>query len=252
MAQFTSPFPQRPLSDWIEDLQHAEAAEDRYRALLAIHSSGDFLESVPWCRSALHDSDAGVRALAAKQIGQWRHAEEPRASDAIWQEVELDLVPLLQDADPDVRFETARSLGRIDPKLTSPGDVLLSLLDGEETQPLMIAVVVSALGERTDLDSDALVPRFRTLLGHSQAEVRENVSSVVSRWDTAALSLMIAELVLATDDDEPIVRENAVLALGKSGLDSSPILAALTRAMEDEDEGVAAAARLVHARLSQR
>ena len=136
----------------------------------------------------------------------------------------------------------------MNPQLMSARDILVSMLDDEETQPLMTAVVVSALGERQDSDASAMIPRFRKLLGHSQAEVRENVSAVVVGLGLAAAGL-VAELIAALDDDEPIVRENAAAALGGAGVNSQQVLAALSMAVGDEDEGVAAAARAAHARL---
>ncbi len=248
MAQFASPFSNRPLPAWIEDLQRAGSADDRYRALLAVISMASPPESVRWCRHSLRDVDSGLRALAAKSLGELKRRTVE--SDAAWPEISTELVERLGDEDPDVRFEAARALGRVNPQLTEALDVLLSLLDDEGTQPLMIAVVVSALGERPDADAEVLVPRYRHLLAHPQAEVRENVSAVVAGSGTVAAAL-VRELIAALDDDEPIVRENAAVALGRSGNNSPEVLAALTTAAGDDDEGVAMAARDAQARLSR-
>ena len=250
MAQFASPFSNRPMSDWIEDLQGAGSADERYRALLAVISTASPPESVRWCRHSLRDADSGLRALAAKTLGELKRRAV--ADDAVWPEIGAELAERLSDEDPDVRFEAARALGRVNPRLTEARDVLLALLDDGGTQPLMIAVVVSALGERPDADADVelLVPRFRHLLAHPQAEVRENVSAVVAGLNAVAASL-IGELIVALDDDEPIVRENAALALGRSGRNSPDVLAALATAAGDDDEGVATVARDAHARLSR-
>ena len=245
MAPIALPFSDRPLSGWIEELQQSESAENRYRALLAVNAASKPLDAVRWCRLSLGDLDSGVRALAAKQLGEWkRRALECEA----WTEVGAELADRLNDPDPDVRFEAARALGRVNPQLTSARDILVSMLDDEETLPLMTAVVVSALGERQDSEASALIPRFQKLLEHSQAEVRENVSAVVAGLGLAAAGL-VTELIAALEDDEPIVRENAAIALGEAGVDSQQVLAAISMAIRDEDEGVAAAARAAQAKL---
>ncbi len=245
MAPFTLPFSDRPLSAWIEELQHAESSDDRYRALLAVNALGESLDAMQWCRHSLDDVDSGVRAMAAKQLGEWKR----RALECeMWLEVGAELAERLNDPDPDVRFEAARAVGRVNPQLTLAHDILISMLDDEGTQPLMTAVIVSALGERQDSDADAMIPRYRKMLRHSQAEVRENVSAVVAGLGLTAAGLVV-ELVAALNDDEPIVRENAAVALGGSGVNTPQVLAALSTTTRDEDEGVAVAARAAHARL---
>lgn len=249
MAQFSSSFSNRPLSAWIEALQGAGSADDRYRALLAVISTAPPQEAVRWCRHSLRDVDSGVRALAAKSLGELKR--RVIEGEVPWPEIGTELAARLHDEDPDVGFEAARSLGRVNPQFTDARDVLLSLLDDEGTQPLMIAVVVSALGERPDATGDAelLIPRLRQLLAHSQAEVRENAAAVVAGLGSVAAELVM-ELIVALDDEEPIVRENAALALGRSGVNLPQLLAALTAASDDDDEAVAAAAREARALLS--
>lgn len=247
MAQFVSPFANRSLSAWIESLQQATSADERYRALLAINAIGQAADAVTWCRHALRDQDSAVRALAAKQLGDLKRRHP--AGILPGAEVGTELSSRLVDEDPDVRFEAARSLGQISPQFVAAREVLLNLLDDEGTQPLMIAAVVSALGERTDLDVPAMISRFRSLLGHAQAEVRENTSSAVSKFSAIAAGLT-AELIIALDDEEPLVRENAAIALGNSGASSSEVLSSLATATRDEDEGVAAAAQAAQAKLS--
>jgi HEAT repeat protein len=127
--------------------------------------------------------------------------------------------------------------------------VLVTMLNDEETQPLMLSIVVAALGERHDLQSADVIERLKVLLSHPQAEVRESVSAVVSPGSIA--EQLIDPLVAALDDDEPIVRENAATALGNSGDDGSRIQEALSIAERDEDEGVAEAARAALSKLRQ-
>src|SRR5688572_1170889 len=85
MPRFVSSFANRPLSAWVEDLQLAVSPDDRYRALQAVISLSSSDETVPWCRHALRDRDPGVRALAAKQLGETkRDAAIDVPSSTVW------------------------------------------------------------------------------------------------------------------------------------------------------------------------
>jgi HEAT repeat protein len=243
-----SQFSNRPLADWMADLHQSPDAEDRYRALLAIQSLAEPLDSVEACRRALQDGDSGVRALAAKQLGTWKRSA---TSDVVpsWSNAAQELTVKLDDADPDVRFESARALGVIDPGGSKAREILLALLDDSETQPLTLGLVISALLERTESDWNFMLPRYRRLISHPQAEVREHASAGIVKLGRMAHQL-IPELVLALDDEEPIVRENAAHALGEAMTNTDSVRIALESACSDEDEGVAEAARNALTRIS--
>ena len=241
MARIVSPFSGRSLAEWIEVLQRAESADERYRALLAVKSLGSWEEAVAASHRVLSDDDAVVRALAAKVLGESRRLDEADASP--WSEIAEALVARLSDLDVDVRFEAARALGRVRRgDAAAARDVLLSLLDEEDVQPLMLASIITAVAERSDVDLTRLALRYGTLLIHEQAEVRESVSAAVAQWGVSAAAL-IEPLLIALDDEEPLVRENAALALGRAGVASEEVAAALRVAATDEDEVVASVAR---------
>lgn len=242
MSSSKSPYQQRSLADWQRDLESAAAGEDRYRALLAINALATPFEAVSGCRAALTDAEPGVRALAAKRLREWRQLSEGAAPSPDWEGIADDLRRVLADTDPDVQFEAARALGWIWPDGDEGVTVLWRMLGDDEAQPLMLALLVTALAEHPRSCPEAHLPRLRELLRHPQAEIRENTSGLIATSVTAA-QVLEAELVVALDDDEPIVRENAAIALGHIPLKGPETCAALTRAAEDEDEGVAAAAR---------
>ena len=240
MARIVSPFSGRSLAEWIEVLQRAESADERYRALLAVKSLGSWEEAVAASHRVLSDDDAVVRALAAKVLGESKRLDEADASP--WSEIAEALVARLSDLDVDVRFEAARALGRVRRGDAAARDVLLSLLDEEDVQPLMLASIITAVAERSDVDLTRLALRYGTLLIHEQAEVRESVSAAVAQWGVSAAAL-IEPLLIALDDEEPLVRENAALTLGRAGVASEEVAAALRAAATDEDEVVASVAR---------
>ena len=242
-----SPFSNRPLCDWIQDLQHANP-ETRYTALLAIQRIGTVEEALRSNLMALDDTDSGVRALGAKQLGEQRRLVSKAPENSCWADIGNALERKLSDEDPDVRFEAARSLSLINPEIAAPRDVLLAFIHDEETQPLMLGVVASVLAERTDLEPQRLVPRLRQLIVHPQAEVREAISAIITRLGTIAAELQ-PELIVALDDEEPVVRENAAIALGNSGSTAIDVRSALENAARDEDEGVAVAAKDALGRL---
>lgn len=240
MARLVSPFSGRSLAEWIEVLQRAESADERYRALLAVKSLGSWEEAVAASHRVLSDDDSVVRALAAKVLGESKRLDEADASP--WSAIAEALVARLSDLDVDVRFEAARALGRVRSGDAAARDVLLSLLDEEDVQPLMLASIITAVAERSDVDLTLLAPRYGALLTDEQTEVRESVSAAVAQWGVSAAAL-IEPLLIALDDEEPLVRENAALALGRAGVASEEVAVALKAAATDEDEVVASVAR---------
>jgi HEAT repeat protein len=248
MARIVLPFSRHSLGEWIEILQKATSADERYRALLAVNSLGAITKVVDCCRDQLRDADSSVRALAVKLLGQ---AKSRSGADSIgWAELMCELTERLSDSDIDVRFEAARALGRIQSNDESSKGILLSLLEEDGIQPLMIAAVVSSLAERSDVDLTQLVARYTLLLTDEQAEIRESVSAAIAAWGPQA-RLMLDPLVQSIEDEEPLVRENVALALGQSGVSSEKVLRALESASTDEDAIVASVAQESLRQLSQ-
>jgi HEAT repeat protein len=240
MSRQVSSFSNRSLAEWTNLLQQGTTPEQRYTALLAMKSMAGLTETVRWSTCALRDTDAVVRALAAKMLGESRRLDSDQT--APWNDVAAELHSSLSDADPDVRFEAARTWGRIRPTDETARNVLMSLLQEAEVQPLMLASIITALAERTDLDFSALTTSYSELLAHKQAEVRESVSAAVTNWGIAAAPLVPA-LVTALEDEEPLVRESSAIALGRAGVATEQVAIALRAASSDEDDVVATVAR---------
>ena len=228
------PYSQRSLDEWITDVQRAELAEDRLRALQAVGFLAKKEETARWAAHSLKDPDATIRALAAKLLADPEivHLVNPAA----------ELVSLLSDPDPDVRFESARTL--IKRKSVENGravPILLSFLDEPETHPLMVAAIVNLLveaGSLPGLTETELLPRLRQRLAEERGEIREAVATAFAKWPKMCQTTA-DELLPLLDDSEPVVREKIAEAFGQSEIDNEKIRAALQIASHDEDSEVA-------------
>ena len=246
MPPIPKPFSSQPISDWIVQLQKDDSAEQRLRALQAIGLLAPPDEIARWAAHALSDNDSTIRALAAKLIGGLRLP--------VSAETETLLVSLLQDADPDTRFESARALLRT--KSNQSGlvpPILFTFLDEEETQPLMVASILNTFAEAEDIPSQVmseLLPRLLRFLDHDRAEVREANSTIFAKWPSLCESC-VDQLLPLLDDSEPVVREQIALAFGQSGINSEKVREGLRTASQDEDSEVARVATEALQRLGQ-
>ena len=238
MAEIPRPFVNQPLTVWIEQLQKAGSAEDRLKALQAISVRAPKEEIIRFASDSLRDSDSMIRALAAKLLGT---AQDPISADT-----ETGIVSLLEDSDPDTRFEAARALLR--KKSTKSGlavPVLLEFLDEAETQPLMVAAIINTLvdhGTGPELTEASLLPRLQHRLEDERGEVREAVAIAFAKWPQLCTSL-VDQLLPLLDDSEPVVREKIAEAFGLAGIVNEKIQTALETASQDEDSEVARVAR---------
>ena len=227
-------------------LQQDDSAEQRLRALQAISLLAPPDEITRWGTHALRDSDSTVRALAAKLIGGLRKPISDESSSS--------LVSLLQDPDPDTRFEAARALLRTKSKhadLVAP--ILFAFLDEDETQPLMVASILNTFVEADSFPGrtgSELLPRLLRFLDHDRAEVREANSAVFAKWPSLCESCA-DKLLPLLDDSEPVVREQIALAFGLSGVNDEKVREGLRIASQDEDSEVARIATEALQRLGE-
>ena len=246
MPPIPKPFDSQSIADWIAQLQKNDSPEQRLRALQAIGLLGGPDEITRWAVHALRDNDSTIRALAAKLIGGLRLS----VSD----ETETLIASLLQDSDPDVRFESARALLRTKSKRSDHVvPVLFSFLDEEETQPLMVAAILNTFVEAEVIPGrveSELLPRLLRFLDHDRAEVREANSTVFAKWPAFCESCT-DQLLPLLDDSEPVVREQIALAFGQSKINSEKVREGLRIASQDEDTEVARVATEALQRLGQ-
>jgi vesicle coat complex subunit len=234
MPEIPKPFANQSVTAWIDQLQRAESAEDRLRALQAISILAPKEEAANWSAHSLRDSDSMIRALAAKLLGV---IDKPLSPES-----ETEIVSLLVDTDPDTRFEASRALLR---RKSARSDqaipVLLAFLDEDETQPLMVAAILSTLvdhGTGDELNEAVLSPRLQRRLEDERGEVREAVAIAFAKWPEMCKPIA-DQLLPLLDDSEPVVREKIAEAFGRSGIVNEKIQTALQTASQDEDSEVA-------------
>ena len=234
MPPIPKPFSSQPISDWIAQLQKNDSAEQRLRALQAIGLLASPDEIARWSAHALCDNDSTIRAFAAKLIGGLRTPVSDQTATL--------LASLLQDSDPDTRFESARALLRTKSNQTDlVTPTLFAFLDEEETQPLMVASILNTFAEADAFpgrNESELLPRLLRFLDHDRAEVREANTAIFAKWPSLCQSCE-DQLLPLLDDSEPVVREQIALAFGQSGIKCEKVREGLRAASQDEDTEVA-------------
>jgi HEAT repeat protein len=146
---------------------------------------------------ALGDKEPRVRAAVAESIGQFCRTDPEMARDAV-----PKLTELLQDADANVRVQSAFALGRM----------------GSNAAP-----AVSVLAKLVVSDKEA---RVRKEAAKTLADIGPESRSAVQ------------ELVKALEDSQTDVRQYAALALGKIGPDASAAEPSLQKTLKDKDQEV--------------
>lgn len=156
----------------------------------------DRLGTVDAARRLAHSKKAVVRAEAGEFLGQ---SGAPEARQ--------DLLDLLQDPDPKVRWSAARGLGRLGDASTVP--VLLASLEGGRAVP--IDVVADAVFEIRDCP----VSLLREGLGSASVSTRAVAVELLGRFQVLAAA---DEIVHLLDHDPSVeVRARAARALGRMG-----------------------------------
>lgn len=236
-----NPYAQRSSEAWLAELRTATATEARYRAFVAVTELLEPAALLPVVLNTLKDTDGDLRATAATWLARGlqqgkipRHVEEsPQVQDG--------LLPLLSDVDPDVQLSAVRALSWLLPQPANLAAVVLQLLDREDTQPTSLAVLAEVCGRVPDVGA-AGIKHLQRLIAAEQAEVREAAAGALAASGRAAQGAL-HELVAALEDEEPLVRELAAVALGHLHPWDTTTRAAVEQACADEDAEVAAAAR---------
>jgi HEAT repeat protein len=155
---------------------------------------------------------------------------------------------LCGDESLDVRLEAAAALGRLDGESALALSTLQELAQRDDIQPLALATAIDVLG-RSQEAASLLQDAARAWLAAEAVEVREAALLAVSRWGAAGRPLIATVLELLEDED-PVVREQAAVAVGQLRPSLAVAREPLEAAAHDEDAAVAAAAQHALQQLS--
>lgn len=193
--------------------------------------------------AALDDSSdplGSVQAGAARSLGKLGHASEKVVSA---------LVAVLGDSNGRVRAEAAWSLGELGQVSGEVVSALVAALDDSERQVREEAArslgklgqasekVVSALVRVLDDSSDPLG------IGSVRAGAAWSLGELGQASKVVASEEVVSTLVVALNDSDWQVREEAARSLGKLGQVSEKVLSALVKALSDSDDLVGARVR---------
>jgi len=237
-----NPYAVEPLATWETRLAEPGTSETRFRAFDAIAHLATPPETCSHALRLLDDSDAELRAAAARWLSTAIRSNLLESELSPQAQTVFDrLQERLGDSDPDVRLEAARGLVWIAPESPQLEVAICGLLELEGTPSSTLAALAEVCGRLPHL-SERLSPYLRTSLTSHAAEVREAAATAFARWGARACAAE-TELAAALEDEEPIVREQAAVALGQLDCAQAATLAVLREAASDEDSGVAAAAQ---------
>jgi HEAT repeat protein len=147
----------------------------------------------------LDDPHESIRRTAAEALGK---IGDHRAISSLTQS--------LRDREPGVRAAAARSLGQLSPLEESTSAMLVELI--RDTDAGVRQAAVQALGNADTIHT--LVPRLVELTAHPEPAIRRAAvqTLLLAEADTASSALV----ALATDNDA-VIRQTAVAALGEFG-----------------------------------
>lgn len=259
-----SPFAEHSLAEWQQRAVTLLDPAERGRAFQAIvalsaGSPAAFSDQHPLL-PGLVDADPEIRGFVLRQLrrllviaatpadaGSSDSPPVTRRCPEAWAKA---AAPLLRDADPDVQFAAAALLEHSLPHRPAVQETLTSLwartaeLAELDWSNLVELIQVS---QALEPGSDRVAETFSGLLAHDRPEVREAVLRLLINWGFHGVRWE-PQIIDLLDDEDPLVREQAVLALEAQGPATDVALIALQLSATDEDECVAAAALRVLAK----
>jgi HEAT repeat protein len=168
----------------------------------------------------LRHPQADQRIDAAHQLGQMGVAAQATVPD---------LIPLLQDVNPNVRISASQAFQRMQESASATIPHLIPLLKDPN---LDVRIWVPyALAEMGDLASDA-VPELKRLSQDPNIDVRVGAARALTHIDRETRSTTLKSLVKAMQDKDPQVRQQAASSLhfmGRFAQEAVPQLQLLRR-----------------------
>lgn len=145
-----------------------------------------------------------------------------------------DVLPLLADADPEVRMAVADALGAQGPLLPTEPVHALAKRFTVESRPEVQRSILSALA-RSEKRLQAIVPVMQAGLQHAEASVRLEAVALFGQWGTAAPEELLPSVVKLAKDANAEVRQAVLQALGQLGPLARDALICLQEGLTDAD-----------------
>jgi HEAT repeat protein len=188
-------------------------------------------DSLPILERAMHDPDRRVRQTVIDTLEMLQRAATP----AIPQ-----MARLLYDRDKFIRWQTARTLGKLNPAKAAPEALpgLVRLLGDNDVDVRMAASVAL---ERFGPEAAPAVAALARAATRGDAEACIAAVHALEAIGSAAVAAVPSLTGLLSNDDNR-VRQVAAEALGRLGPAASSALPALQRALSDPDPDVRRAA----------
>jgi HEAT repeat protein len=253
----------RQASAWARDLSDVKPDVRRSAAFALGRIGGGALAAAPELTKCLQDADAGVRAAAARAVGDivvslqgggagLREAAGTALADALAADTdshvraaaayalgafrEESAAPALRKAlhDPDARVRrgAVRALSQLGQPLSAAANDLTDLLqDPDALVRRDAAAALGAAGSRA-----AVRPLVKLAKGEGDGVVRRSaLRSLVELVGPEDRAVAIELYPLLALDDLESARK-AALALGKMGADSAPAVPVLAKMLREDDE----------------
>lgn len=187
-------------------------------------------ESIPPLIETLKDSDAPVRAAAARSLGLISsYAVRVQAGGETVRGATAALIKSMKDQDAQVRVESARALAVI--TATAPA--------GGKRGGGKKAGNIGKTAAEAGIDVEALAGAYKDMLGESDESIRVIAIEGLGAVGPALDSAPAPELVAALDDPQPKVRIAALSALMRYPRGLDPVVPKLAAIMaNDPDEAV--------------
>ncbi len=173
----------------------------------------------------LNSQDQSERIEAIIAVGMIGHEA--------WK-AEPSLIEALKDQDEDIRWLAAQKLGSIDPG-DEAAQALLDVLENRQEVTKVRAAAADTLG-RIRADVRAAIPALSEALSSEDAFLRVTAAASLMKMDSSYSVKSLKVFSEGLKDNQSIVRNTAIRALGKMGEDAKEVVPELAKALKDEDK----------------
>jgi HEAT repeat protein len=123
------------------------------------------------------------------------------------------LIPMLKDADPEIRAETARTIGSMKESAKDAIPYLIPMLQDPNRQVRLL--VIYTLREMGELAKDA-IPQLKALANNADDDIRTGAAFALTTIDRETRKAVLADYLAKMQDIDPSVRQSATYQMNSS------------------------------------